>query len=75
LKVRNKSDRIDARKLAELLRANLLRSGCHPDRGIRAVKELARNYLAIARDLTRVMVRIKAPPPSLPKGRNHPTVC
>ncbi len=60
LKVGNKSDRIDARKLAELLRANLLRSVYHEDHGIRTVKELARSYMTITRDLTRVMVRIKA---------------
>ena len=39
LKEGNKSDRIDARKLAELLRANLLRSVYHGERGLRAVKE------------------------------------
>ena len=38
----HKSDRIDARKLAELLRANLLRSVYHGERGLRAVKELVR---------------------------------
>jgi len=42
LKEGNKSDRIDARKLAELLRANLLRSVYHGERGLRAVKELVR---------------------------------
>jgi hypothetical protein len=60
LKVGNKSDRIDARKLAELLRSNLLRSVYHQDTGIRTVKELARSYMTITRDLTRVMVRLKA---------------
>jgi len=60
LKVGNKSDRIDSRKLAELLRSNLLRSVYHEDAGIRAVKELARSYMTITRDLTRVMVRLKA---------------
>jgi hypothetical protein len=60
LKVGNKSDRIDARKLAELLRSNLLRSVYHEDHGLRTVKELARSHMTITRDLTRVMVRIKA---------------
>jgi transposase len=60
LKVGNKNDRIDARKLAELLRANLLSSVFHEDTGLRAVKELARSYLTITKDLTRVMVRLKA---------------
>ena len=60
LKVGNKSDRIDARKLAELLRSNLLRSVYHEDTGLRTVKELARSYLTITKDLTRVMSRLKA---------------
>jgi hypothetical protein len=42
LKVGNKSDRIDSRKLAELLRSNLLRYAYHEDTGIRTVKELGR---------------------------------
>jgi transposase len=60
LKVGNKSDRIDARKLAELLRSNLLRSVYHEDTGLRTLKELARSYLTITKDLTRVMSRLKA---------------
>jgi hypothetical protein len=60
LKVGNKNDRIDSRKLAELLRANLLSSVFHEDTGLRAVKELARSYLTMTKDLTRVMVRLKA---------------
>ena len=56
----NKSDRIDARKLAELLRAGLLRPVYHGENGIRTLKELARSYLTITKDLTRVMNRIKA---------------
>jgi transposase len=35
LKVGSKSDRLDARKLAELLRSNLLRSVFHEDMGLR----------------------------------------
>jgi len=57
-KVGNKSDRIDSRKLAELLRSNLLRSVYHEDTGIRTVKELAPSYMTLTRDLTRVMVRL-----------------
>jgi transposase len=60
LKVGNKSDRIDSRKLAELLRSNLLRSVYHEETGLRTVKELARSYLTISKDLTRVMSRLKA---------------
>jgi len=41
----NKSDRIDARKLADLLRSGLLSSVYHGEHGIRTLKELARSYL------------------------------
>ena len=54
------NDRIDARKLAELLRTNSLRSVYHGENGLRTLKELARAYLAISKDLTRVLNRIKA---------------
>ena len=60
LKEGSKSDRIDARKLAELLRANLVRSVYHGEQGVRTLKELARSYLAINKDLGRVMSRVKA---------------
>lgn len=60
LKAGNKSDRIDTRKLAELLRTGLLSSVYHGETGVRTLKELARSYLAITQDLTRVMNRLKA---------------
>jgi transposase len=60
LKDGNKSDKIDARKLAELLRGGYLKPVYHGDNGIRTLKELSRSYLAISKDLTRVMNRIKA---------------
>jgi Transposase len=60
LKEGSKSDRIDAPKLAELLRANLVRSVYHGENGVRTLKELARRYLAISTDLIRVMSRVKA---------------
>jgi transposase len=60
LKSGNKNDRIDARKLAELLRANPLKPVYHGENGLRTLKELARSYLTIAKDLTRVMNRLKA---------------
>ena len=60
LKVGNKSDKIDARKLAELLRANLLRPVYHGEHGVRTLKELSRSYTAISGDLARVMTRLKA---------------
>ncbi len=60
LKEGSKSDRIDARKLAELLRANLLRPVYHGEQGVRTLKEFARSYLTISTDLIRVMSRLKA---------------
>ncbi len=60
LKSGNKNDRIDARKLADLLRTGLLRAVYHGENGIRTLKELARSYLAVTQDLTRVMNRLKA---------------
>jgi transposase len=60
LKSGNKNDRIDARKLANLLRTGLLSPVYHGENGIRTLKELARSYLAVTQDLTRVMNRLKA---------------
>ena len=60
LKSGNKSDRIDARKLAELLRNGSLSAVYHGETGIRTLKELSRSYLTISKDLTRVMNRLKA---------------
>src|ERR1022692_1043741 len=56
----NKSDRIDARKLAEMLRTNQLKSVYHGEHGLRTLKELGRSYLTITQDVTRSMNRIKA---------------
>jgi len=60
LKTGNKSDRIDARKLAELLRGGQLSPVYHGEHGVRTLKELSRSYLAISGDLARVMTRLKA---------------
>src|ERR1700726_179107 len=60
LKEGNKSDRIDARKLAELLRSNQLKPVYHGEHGVRTLKELVRSYLTISKDLARVMTRVKA---------------
>src|ERR1700676_2983135 len=60
LKAGNKSDRIDARKLAELLRGGQLSPVYHGEHGVRTLKELSRSYLAISGDLARVMTRLKA---------------
>jgi len=60
LKVGNKSDRMDARKLAELLYLDKLKAVYHGEHGVRALKELSRSYLAISGDQARVMTRLKA---------------
>ena len=60
LKSGNKSDRIDARKLAELLRAGMLKVVYHGQRNSHRLKELSRSYLTLVHDSTRVMNRIKA---------------
>src|SRR6202035_1507347 len=60
LKDGNKSDRIDAHKLAELLYLNKLSSVYHGENGVRMLRELSRSYLTIVKDLTRVMNRLKA---------------
>src|SRR5579864_5012818 len=60
LKAGNKNDRIDARKLADLLRIGLLSPVYHGENGVRTLKELARSYLTLTRDATRVMNRLKA---------------
>jgi hypothetical protein len=60
MKQGNKSAKIDARKLADLLRGGYLCSVYHGENGLRTVKELARSYLTISKDLSRVMNRVKA---------------
>jgi transposase len=59
LKEGNKSDRIDAYKLADRLRLNDLKPVYHGETGVRTLRELARSYLTIVKDLTRVMNRLK----------------
>src|SRR5437667_5022668 len=60
LKAGNKNDRVDARKLSDLLRAGLLTPVYHGQSGVHTLRELARSYLTITKDLTRVMNRLKA---------------
>src|ERR1700690_738537 len=60
IKAGNKSDRIDARKLADLLYLNKLNPVYNGETGIRTLQEVARSYLALARDTTGVMNRLKA---------------
>jgi transposase len=56
----NQSDKIDARRLAELLRLNHLTPVYHGEHGLRTLKELVRSYLTVTKDLARVMTRVKA---------------
>jgi transposase len=60
LKQGNKSDKIDARKLAERLRLNDLKPVYHGETGVPMLRELARSYLSLVKDLTRIMSRVKA---------------
>ena len=65
LKQGNKSDPIDARKLAELLRLGSLSAVYHGAPEMRTLKELAASYATLVQDGTRVMNRLK----SLYRGR------
>jgi hypothetical protein len=56
----NKSDRIDARKLADLLYVRKLHPIYHGEHGLRTLKELVRGYLTIAKNHARVMSWVKA---------------
>ena len=47
----NQSDKIDARRLAELLRLDHLAPVDHGEHGLGAPKELVRGYLTITGDL------------------------
>jgi hypothetical protein len=47
-------------RLKPLRRGGYLRSVYHGENGLRTLKELARSYLTISKDLTRVMNRVKA---------------
>src|ERR1700757_2451515 len=60
LKEGSKSDKVDARKLAELLWSGMLRAVYHGENGLRALRELARTYQVVSKDLKRVMNRLKA---------------
>src|SRR5437762_4237911 len=56
----NKNDRVDAQKLAELLRLGSLKAVYHGDDGVGTLKELVRTYDCLVSDTTRVMNRLKA---------------
>jgi transposase len=51
LQAGNKDDCINARKLAELPYLSKLDPVYHSEAGVRPLKELARSYLAVTRDL------------------------
>lgn len=56
----NKSDRIDADRLSDLLRLDALRPVYHERSAVAALGELVRSYNTLVEDSTRVMLRIKA---------------
>ena len=56
----NKSDRVDADRLSDLLRLGALKPVYHGASGLLTLKELMRSYVALVEDGTRVMLRIKA---------------
>lgn len=56
----NKSDRLDADRLSELLRLGSLKPVYHGASGLLTLKELVRSYVNLVEDGTRVMLRIKA---------------
>ena len=55
-----RSDRIDAKRLAELLRTNAIAPTYHGEHSTQNLKELTRCYIAIVQDSTRVKNRLKA---------------
>jgi hypothetical protein len=56
----NKSDRIDADELSEMLRVGSIKSVYHGASSVLTLKELVRCYTNLVDDSTRVMLRIKA---------------
>lgn len=55
----SKADKVDARKLADLLRTGMLRPVYHGHQAT-ALKQLVRGYETLSSDMQRTMVRIKA---------------
>jgi hypothetical protein len=56
----SRNDRVDAVKLAELLRLNGLKGVYHGEHGTRTLKHLMRSYECLVKDITRVKNRLKA---------------
>jgi transposase len=65
----SKADKIDARRLAELLRVGMVRGVYHGNHGTRNLKHLASGYQTLVSDMQRTMSRIKA----IYRGRGIPT--
>jgi transposase len=56
----NKTDKVDAKLLAELLRTGTLKPIYHGEKSTRAIKELALSYASVVADGTRIKNRLKA---------------
>jgi transposase len=56
----SKGDKVDAHKLADLLRTGMVRSVYHGHQTLKKLKQLVRGYETLSIDTQRVMVRIKA---------------
>lgn len=56
----NKSDKIDADRLSELLRNGSLNPVYHGDKSTRTIQELGRSYERLAQDTVRIKNRVKA---------------
>jgi transposase len=56
----NKSDKLDSLKLAQLLRAGLLKAVYHGSNSTQVLKQLVHNYDSITSDATRCMNRLKS---------------
>ena len=67
LKEGSKSDRIDTRKLAELLYRNMLRSGYHGENGVRTLNEQSQPRRDLAS--TPIQLSSRSPLPGLRKHR------
>jgi transposase len=55
-----KTDKVDAKRLAELLRTNMLTPVYHGEKSIKALRELVRSYTSMVQDGTRIKNRLKA---------------
>jgi transposase len=56
----NKADKLDAKRLAELLRIHALTPVYHGEQSTKAVKELTQSYTSVVEDGTRIKNRLKA---------------